>query len=99
MISGDEAAQLRLVSKAVDRTDVLPEALAVADEMTAASSTTVRAIVQTLRNRQDDGLLAALQREADAQAQSYSTSDFREGLAAIEAKRKPIFSPSEHSNL
>ena len=37
------------------------------------------------------GLDAALQREADAQAQSYASADYAEGLAAIKAKVTPSF--------
>lgn len=44
---------------------------------------------------QDDGLEIALQREADAQAHTYGTSDFREGLAAFRARRTPTYGPLE----
>jgi len=40
---------------------------------------------------QDVGLAASLQREAAAQALCYATADFREGLAAVGAKRTPTF--------
>jgi enoyl-CoA hydratase/carnithine racemase len=44
---------------------------------------------------QNDGLEIALQREADAQAHTYGTSDFREGLAALRARRPPAYGPLE----
>jgi len=47
--------------------------------------------VTTLRQRQDVGLAAALQREAAAQALCYATKDYVEGLEAVAAKRKPNF--------
>ena len=34
---------------------------------------------------------AALVREADAQAQSYASDDYAEGLAALRQKRAPAF--------
>ena len=49
------------------------------------------ATLQTLRQTADFGLDAALQREADAQAQSYASADYAEGLAAIKAKVTPSF--------
>ena len=55
----------------------------------------VRATVATLRAANDTsgvGLENALGREADAQAQSYATGDFAEGVAALKEKRKPAFS-------
>ncbi|RLN96159.1 hypothetical protein BBJ28_00011631 [Nothophytophthora sp. Chile5] len=42
-----------------------------------------------------EGLAAALMREADAQAHSYTTKDFQEGLDALAAKRGPVFEPPE----
>ena len=43
------------------------------------------------RARADAELERALQREADAQAQSYASADYAEGLAAVRAKRPPAF--------
>ena len=43
------------------------------------------------RRRSDAGLEEALQREADAQAQSYASADYAEGLASIREKRSPDF--------
>ena len=51
----------------------------------------VQTLVTTLRQRQDVGLAAALQREAAAQALCYATKDYVEGLEAVAAKRKPNF--------
>ena len=39
----------------------------------------------------DDGLEAALWREADAQAQCYATADLMEGVNAVREKRNPEF--------
>jgi enoyl-CoA hydratase len=51
----------------------------------------VRTTLKTLRNRMNAGLDTALQREADAQAQTYAASDLSEGLRAIAEKRAPEF--------
>ena len=47
--------------------------------------------LRTLRQRADADLARALLREADAQAQSYASADYAEGLGAVRAKRTPSF--------
>ncbi|KAJ0407626.1 hypothetical protein P43SY_010167 [Pythium insidiosum] len=99
VFDGMEAQQLRLVSKAVPSDQVVPEAVKIATEMATASSTAVRGVLTTLRAKQDAGLDIALQREADAQAHSYASPDYAEGLQAIAEKRAPQFGAMEHYNL
>ena len=49
----------------------------------------LESIVQLFQG--DDGLEAALWREADAQAQCYATTDLMEGVNAVREKRSPEF--------
>ena len=49
----------------------------------------LESIVQLFQG--DDGLEAALWREADAQAQCYATADLMEGVNAVREKRSPEF--------
>ena len=51
----------------------------------------MRATLRTLRGQADVELERRLQREADAQAQSYASADYAEGLSAIRAKHSPSF--------
>lgn len=92
VISGKEAAVLGLVASSHPSPDAAQEeAMGIARRIASQSPLAVRATVRTLRAASDAGLDAALQREADAQAQSYASTDYAEGLAAITCKRKPTF--------
>ena len=92
VVSGREAAQMGLVaSSASDADACVSEALATARRVAAQSPLAVRATVATLRSSLGTGLDSALRREADAQAQSYASGDYAEGLAALRSKRSPAF--------
>jgi len=92
IVSGEEALRLGLVAASLeDASAAHAEALAVARRIAAQSPLAVRATLKTLRQTSDAGLDAALQREADAQAQSYASADYAEGLAAVTVKRTPVF--------
>ncbi|KAG9416712.1 putative enoyl CoA hydratase [Aphanomyces cochlioides] len=98
VISGEEAFQYGLASKVVDKEDVVAEAIKVAEELTSGSSVATRSLLQTLRLKQDKDLEMALDREASSQAGCYISADYKEGVDAISAKRKPNFGPLEHYN-
>jgi enoyl-CoA hydratase/carnithine racemase len=92
IVGGQEALALGLVTAScADAPAALAETLGIARRIAAQSPLAVRATLQTLRQTADFGLDAALQREADAQAQSYASADYAEGLAAIKAKVTPSF--------
>ncbi|CAK8997114.1 3-hydroxybutyryl-CoA dehydratase-like protein [Durusdinium trenchii] len=55
----------------------------------------LRTLVRSLRRKQEEGLEAALWREADAQAHCYSTHDMHEGLKASIERRAPRFEQYE----
>ena len=48
-----------------------------------------------MRMVHDEGLDRCLWREADAQAGTWNSPDLKEGLDALIAKRKPVFSNYE----
>lgn len=92
IVSGAEAQSLGLVAQSLpDRDAALDAALALARRIAKQSPLAVRATVRTLRNRAHATLDAALENEAYAQAASYASADYAEGLAAVVAKRKPQF--------
>jgi len=66
--------------------------LQLARRIASQSPLAVRSTVKTLRTSADAGFDQALMREADAQAQSYASADYAEGLAALAEKRPPGFS-------
>jgi enoyl-CoA hydratase len=66
-------------------------AIELAQEIASSGPLAVRATTLTLRLKQDESLHRSLQREADAQAQSYASKDLKEGVEATAEKRKPIW--------
>lgn len=88
-IDAVEAARIGLVNEVVPADRLLERAREVAQELAAAGPVAVRQVKQSLRA--DDGLEAALDAEAAAQAVSYATKDLAEGVAAARERRAPNF--------
>ena len=80
-LTGEEAFKYGLVNRLVD--NVKEEAYILAEEVARQNPLAVRSMIQTLRQRQDEGLEACLQREAYAQALCYHRDDWGEGLDAV----------------
>jgi len=90
-VSGEEAARLGLVGRAVPAEAVRAEALAWAREIAAGAPLAVRGIKEALRGSGARSLDEQLTFEAEQQARSYETADMAEGLAAAREKRPPRF--------
>lgn len=90
IIEAPEALQIGLVSKIVDTSKVLEEAIKLADEISAAGPECVRQTLETLRAGKDL-LNLSLQREAVCQARNYASAEFKEGVSAVKEKRAPKF--------
>jgi enoyl-CoA hydratase len=90
-LSGEEAAAIGLVNRAVPRDDVLVAATALARQIAGSAPLPVRGIKQALRASETNTLDAQLGWEAEQQALCYETEDMREGLAAAREKRPPRF--------
>ena len=95
VFTGAEALDLGLVLETCDTPEAtVARARALAASCAAKAPVAVRSATRSLRMLQDASagtLERALQREADAQAQTYCTKDLLEGIAALEGKRAPIF--------
>ena len=91
LVSGEVAAMQGLALESRPTADVLPRALALAEEIAAASPVVVRQLKITLADVEDVDLATALDREAAAQAVSYGTDDLAEGLSAGRQRRAPRF--------
>ena len=93
LITGDEAERIGMVLSAVsgDAEECVKHAVAIASKIAMSGPIPVQGSVKSLRMKQDIGLDQALQREADAQAQSYASMDYQIGLQAIIDKKKPVF--------
>ena len=90
-LSAQECLALGLVNRVSD--DAQKSAFALATEISQQHPVAVRTMLQTLRQRQDQGLQQALQREAYAQAVCYARGDWGEGIRAVAEKRDPRFDP------
>src|SRR5689334_11041404 len=91
LVTGREAAELGLVSRALPVEEVLPEAVAAAERIAAAAPVATRLTLEALRDGGHATFDDALQWEALAQAVTLATEDLHEGIAAAAAKRSPTF--------
>jgi enoyl-CoA hydratase/carnithine racemase len=94
LVDGAEAEQLGLLNRAVPADQVLPEALALARTIADNAPVAVRATKRAIQRGLDLQIRDAARLEAYAQAESLATSDAREGIAALLAKRPPKFTGS-----
>lgn len=93
IIDGAQALRLGLVSQLLPDAEVLAGSRRLADEIARAAPLAVRQLTRTLRESAGaaDGLAAALETEARAQAHDYLSADAAEGVRALEEKRAPVF--------
>jgi enoyl-CoA hydratase/carnithine racemase len=94
LIDGAEAEQLGILNRAVAAGDVLDEAMALAREIADNAPIAVRATKRAIQRGLELQIRDAARLEAYAQAESLETSDAREGIAALLAKRTPTFTGS-----
>jgi enoyl-CoA hydratase/carnithine racemase len=90
-VTGEEALALGLVSRALPREQVLPEALAAADRIAAAAPIATRLTVAALRDRGHQSHAEAIEWEALAQSVTLATEDLKEGIDAAAQRRPPAF--------
>ncbi|WP_235531411.1 enoyl-CoA hydratase/isomerase family protein [Phycicoccus sp. Soil748] len=91
LVTGTEAVQLGLASRALPADAVLDESLAAAERIAAAAPVATRLTLQALRSGGHADHETALQWEALAQATTLATEDVQEGIAAAAARRTPQF--------
>jgi len=92
-IPAEEAERIGLVSRLVDdATDLLPQALALAEQVLRNSPYATRHTKQIMwANLDAGGLDAAIELENRAQVLALMTEDFKEASAAFVQKRAPVF--------
>ena len=90
MVTGDEAERIGLVSKALPRDEVLPEALRVANHLATGPQLAIR-----LTKRALNGWIRAagpiFDQSAAYEMLTFMGEDVREGLASLREKRAPQF--------
>lgn len=90
-LTGAEAARIGLVNRAVPEDKVLPEALALADELTRRAPIPVAHAKRLLDKVRLLAAEEAMALEAEALLECMESRDWREGLAAFREKRPPRF--------
>ena len=91
LVDGAEAERIGIVNRAVASPQVMGEAMAMARAIAGNGPFAVRATKAAIRRGLAMDIRAAARAEAHDQAKSLTTDDAREGMAALLAKRKPIF--------
>lgn len=91
LVPGDEAAAAGLALEALPADQVLPAALALAEEVAANAPLVVRQLKVTLAASEHADLSRQLDLEAAMQAVNYRTADLAEGVAAGRERRAPRF--------
>jgi len=91
IFTGEEAAEIGLVNRAVGPQAVLDTANQLAAEFAAAAPLAVRGVKRALERSLDVSLEDQLSFEAEQQARCFESQDVHEGLAAIREKRRPSF--------
>jgi enoyl-CoA hydratase/carnithine racemase len=91
VLDGAEAERIGLVNCALPRDEVLPRALALAEQIAACAPLAVRGARLALARAESVDLASQLDFEAEQQALCYETADLAEGLAAARERREPRF--------
>ncbi len=95
VLSGREAADIGLVTRAVPAGDVMGEAMALAEQLASGPTVTLGKIKQNLAlSASGGGLLESFAQEARNHIECTLTDDHKEAAAAFVEKRKPAFKGS-----
>lgn len=90
-VSGEEAANMGMIWKAVEDEFLMQEAMATAKALAAMPTVALGLIKEQLRGSATNTLEQQLNVEDKLQQQAAATADFKEGVQAFLEKRKPVF--------
>jgi enoyl-CoA hydratase/carnithine racemase len=90
-IAGEEAVKIGLADLLVAQDQVRSEAAKLAREIAISAPLAVQATRATLRQGLVEQIRLAVARESAEQNAQFKTADFREGVAAMAARREPNF--------
>ena len=90
-IPGDEAVAIGVADLLTPKEDVLTAAIKLAEEVAGSAPLAVISIRETLRRGLADAVEAATERESTEQDWLSQTEDFKEGVKAMNERRKPSF--------
>jgi len=90
-LSAEEAEHWGLIWKAIEDQDLLPEARKLAAQLACGPTKGYALLKRALHASAGNSLDAQLDLERDLQREAGFSEDYREGVAAFKAKRKPAF--------
>jgi enoyl-CoA hydratase/carnithine racemase len=91
LVEGPEAEQLGILNRAVPAELVMPEAMMLARTIADNAPFAVQQTKRAIRRGLALDVREAARHEAHAQAASIAMDDAREGISALLAKRRPVF--------
>lgn len=98
-IIGSEAANIRLVDRAVDIADLMPTARAIAKSMGENPQGALRMVKELIsQNMAETDLVAAQKREGAALLECYKSPEHKEAINAFLEKRAPDFKAARNSS-
>jgi enoyl-CoA hydratase/carnithine racemase len=93
VIDADEALRLGLVSKVCEREQLLPEAVDLAERLSAVSPRSLAVMKQQIYRDLHQPLGDSLEDTLTLMWEAFEAPDFAEAVAARDAKRPPVFPP------
>src|SRR5258706_7724397 len=90
-LSADDAERWGLIWKVVDDSTLMTDALAVAKNLSQGPTKGYALLKRAMHASAGNSLDAQLDLERDLQREAGHSEDYREGVAAFKAKRKPAF--------
>ena len=90
-ISAEQAKQWGLIWDVVDDAELIPKATELARRLASGPTQSLARIKDAMNQAAGNDLARQLDLERDYQRELGRTEDFREGVAAFLAKRKPVF--------
>jgi enoyl-CoA hydratase/carnithine racemase len=91
LVDGAEAERIGILNRAVPAAEVMPVAMELAKTIAANAPLAVKYTKAAIRRGLALTVREAAMEEAVAQAETLATEDCREGIAALLAKREPVF--------
>jgi enoyl-CoA hydratase len=91
IISAEEAFRIGLINHVVPDDELMDKAMELAGKIADMPALPIRLLKESIDTAMNDSLTDTLNREAVYQAVCYAGEDIREGITALQEKRKPRF--------